>query len=199
MKFLIIGCLAVFCLAHIESVRERGTTLVSMTSGDKPLADFIGGGTIQDSCLGEVSFSSKLNHNGYSNSGFSSKLDNIRYEVTLSDGEKKVFENWYWKATQDFMNDYRKEYMTGEGDHNEDMDLGYYGYDDGWQEECEYRSTDISQCDRVYWRRNKHHGILTGEGDPQNPIYYEITFNSKTKDGCTQEWTDRLVFKLKTP
>ena len=74
MKFLIIGCLAVFCLAHIESVRERGTTLVSMTSGDKPLADFIGGGTIQDSCLGEVSFSSKLNHNGYSDSGFSSKI-----------------------------------------------------------------------------------------------------------------------------
>ena len=97
------------------------------------------------------------------------------------------------------MSDYRKEHMTDEGNHNEDMDLGEFGYDDAWQEECEYRSTNISQCDRVYWRRNKHHGILTGRGDPENPIYYEITFNSKTKDGCILKWTDRLVFKLKNP
>ena len=88
MKFLVIACLTVFCLAHVESVRKGGITMIHLASTDRDneslKADFIGGGVIQDSCRGAVKFSSKLNHNGISNSGFSSKLDNIRYEVVAT-------------------------------------------------------------------------------------------------------------------
>ena len=55
----------------------------------------------------------------------------------LTNGKAQVFEGWrYWKATASFNFD-------------EDETWGHVGDEDGWQEECEYRSTDVSQCNFV--------------------------------------------------
>ena len=210
MRFLVISCLALLCLAphsrKKESVRSRdqGSTMVGWTTGDNPKADFVGGGVVQDSCRGEVKFKSRLNH--------IYGLTDIRYEVTPVDkardlsgiwaNKKLVFSGlWWWKATPSFMSDYRGFHRINLDDPHEDMDLGEYGSDDGWQEACENESNHISQCDRIFNRKMEYpySGRLTGEGDPENPDYYEIIFNIKTKDGCILKWTDRLVFQMKLP
>ena len=180
MRFWIVSCLVFLCLAHSsgrETVRKRGINMVILSSTERErdydlYGAFVGSGIIQDSCRGEVKFSSKLNH-------IDSSLDWIQYEVTPIDGETKVFEGWwYWKATSSFMRDYRAEHGIDITNRLEDMDLGPTGDEDGWQEECEYRSTDVSQCDRMFGhnmyypeRIDPNNGILTGKGDPQNPIY----------------------------
>ena len=152
MKFFVTSFLVIFCLAPHSSgpdtVRTRGITMIRLASTDRdnePLkADFIGGGIIQDSCRGEVKFSSKLNH-------IRDSLDWIRYEVTPANSKAKIFEGWWhWKATPSFMSDYRGFHRINLDDPHEDMDLGEYGDEDGWQEECEHRSTDVSQCDRMF-------------------------------------------------
>lgn len=205
MKWLAISCVAVLCLAphrrYEEPVRaqDQKSTRVFQTIGDNPKADFVGGGVIQDSCHGKVSFSSKLNHIGNSKGDRLLGLDEIHYEVILADSEKMVFSGrWWWEATPDFMADYRVEHRIDLNDPHEDMDIGEYGSDEGWQEACEERSTDISQCDRIFNEDMDYpyYGRLTGEGDPENPRYYEIIFNFKTKAGCILKWTDRLLFQF---
>jgi len=192
MKFVAISCVAVLCLAHSSPYN-----LVKLTYElDDPHASFVGGGVMQDSCRGEVKFKSQLNH--------IDSLDWITYKVTPADGETKVFTGWwYWKATPGFMADRRAEEGIDITDLDGGGDWGPAGDEDGWQEECEERSTDVSQCDRMFGhnmyypdRLKSDNGILTGKGDPKNPIYYKITFNSTSGDGCKLTWTDRLVFQF---
>jgi len=204
MKFLVTSCIVFFCLAHSseQPVRELNPwSMVYLTDKkselhDEPQASFVGGGIMTDSCRGEVEFKSELNHNSWY--GHASIFTEPEYIVTLSDGTKKEFiGEWHWKATPSFIADFRAK--------NQGEDWGPEGDEDGWQEECEERSTHISQCNRIFGydrytessdRLKPNNGILTGRGDPQNPAYYEITFNSTTEDGCKQTWTDRLVFQF---
>ena len=204
MKFLATFCLAVFCLAHSSEPDRRKhdrNSMIYLTDKrselyDEPQASFVGGGVMQDSCRGEVTFTSELNHNSWH--GHAEILNEIDYKITFTDGTEREFNGeWHWKATASFM---------AELNFDEDETWGHEGDEDGWQEECGERSTNISQCDRIfgynrYTERSErwypNNGILTGRGDLLNPIYYEITFNSETKDGCTLKWTDRLVFKLR--
>lgn len=202
MKFLATSCVVLFCLAHSSDCDRRKHSpddLVYLTKDDDGVcASFVGGGTMQDSCRGEVKFKSQLNHTDlYS-------LDWISYKVTTADGKTKVFSGWwFWKATPKFMDEYRAAEGIDITDPDGGGDYGYSGDELGWQEECEERSTHISQCDRMFGhnmyypdRLKPNNGILTGRGDPLNPAYYEITFNSTTEDGCTRQWTDRLVFQF---
>lgn len=210
MRLVAISCVAVLCLAphrpDLEQRRERNADdQVYLTyDGDGPRASFVGGGVMKDSCGGKVKFKSQLNHIGETRYDLGS-LDEISYKVTFADGETEVFRGrWYWQATPSFMADFRVEHRINLNDPHEDMALGDEGSEDRWQEECEYRATDISQCDRIFWPMRfwgsdptyKPRIKLTGDGDPLNPAYYKITFKRKTADGCKQKWKDRLVFQF---
>ena len=97
MKFLAISCVAVLCLAHSSDCEEKVRTndprnLTSLTNVPNefeevdPKASFVGGGVMQDSCRGEVKFTSELNHL----SGF---LTWLYYRVTLADGTEATLTN----------------------------------------------------------------------------------------------------------